>query len=80
MTRADALMRILADVFQCDAEALPSDAAIHGIQTWDSLTHIELIVRLEEVFRIELTQEEIVFMTTVDRIRETLRQRGARVD
>ena len=78
MTEAsvDSLLRIVADVFRRDVAELSSESAMHEVQSWDSLTHIELIVRLEETFRIEFSQDEIVLMTTVARIRETLATRG----
>ena len=72
----DALRRLIADVLQVDEAAVTPDTAIHDSANWDSLTHMELIVMLEEKFRIELTQDEIVAMASVKAICQILEKRG----
>ena len=42
------------------------------VDSWDSLTHMELIANLECEFDIEFTADEIMEMTTVAQIRKLL--------
>ena len=50
------------------------------VDNWNSLTHIELILGLEEMFGIQFVQDEIVEMTTVGAIRAALRRHGLNAD
>ncbi len=44
--------------------------------SWDSLTHINLIIELEAAFGVSLSPEEALTMTDVATIKRTLRGRG----
>lgn len=72
----DTLTRIVAEVLRIDESKITPETRMHETAVWDSLTHIELIVMIEETFRIQFTQDEIVAMTEVGKIRETLAGRG----
>jgi acyl carrier protein len=73
----DTLRDVIAEILRIDASKVTPDLAIHQTATWNSLTHIELVVAIEDRFRIQLTEDEIVAMTTVDKIEKTLAARGA---
>jgi len=74
------LVQIIARILQLDTKEITSELAIHETPTWNSLSHIELIVSIEEEFDLELTGDEIVAMTSVDNIRRTLSLRGVITD
>jgi acyl carrier protein len=78
-TLAD-LTQLLADILAVPASALTDGVNLADIPTWNSLVHIELVVRLEETFLIELTQDDIVELTSIGAIRDVLRRRGAMPD
>ena len=42
----------------------------------DSLKHMDLVVSIEQAFKIELTLDEIVIMTSVVAIKRVLNDRG----
>jgi acyl carrier protein len=44
------------------------------VANWDSLTHMNLIVNIEEEFKIELTGDEIAEMTTFEQIKEVIQK------
>ena len=67
----------MAEVLTVPAAGLHDAVMLADIPSWNSLMHIELVVRLEEVFQVELTQDDIVDMTSLGTIRAVLRQRGA---
>jgi acyl carrier protein len=73
------LHQILADVLRIPPEAITSELSMHNFSTWNSLTHIELIVALEEEYQIQLTEEEIVSMTNIGDVKGVLNSRGIMV-
>ncbi len=70
------LTQILSDVLRIDESKITDDLAIHQSQAWNSLTHIELVLMIEEAFEIQLTEDEIVAMTSVREIKKVLHERG----
>jgi acyl carrier protein len=70
------LKRILSEILRIDEDKITPDMAIHETATWNSLTHIELVVMIEDGFDIQLTEDDIVAMTSVDKIQKVLTARG----
>ena len=42
---------ILAEVFDTTTDQIKNDASIDSIDDWDSLAHVQVITRLEEIIR-----------------------------
>jgi acyl carrier protein len=72
----NALHAVISEVLRLDPGKIVPEAAIHQVDTWNSLTHIELIVTIEERFRVQLTEDEIAAMTSVGEIQRILAARG----
>ena len=53
----DKLNRILTDILKI--EIRPEDINVENTPKWDSLTHLNLVLALEEEFGMEITPEEI---------------------
>jgi len=70
------LHQAMSAVFKLDASTLPDDAGMKQVPAWDSLTHLDLIAKLEETFRFELTGDEIAEMRTVGDIRRIVGSRS----
>ena len=70
-----ALTTLLADILGVPAATLGDATAMADVETWDSLRHIELVVRLEESCGIQLGPDDIVEMVTIGAIRAVL-ERG----
>jgi acyl carrier protein len=70
------LYQIISEIFRIPLEEVTPEMAIHKVSAWNSLTHIELVVSIEEKFRIQLTQDEIVVMTSVGEAQRILSVRG----
>jgi acyl carrier protein len=66
----------MAEVLQVEEREVTPELAIHRAGTWNSLTHIELVVGIEQAFGVQLTDDEIVAMTSVGEIRRVLRGHG----
>lgn len=65
----DKLNRILVNNFEISDEEVLNDLGMDDISAWDSLTHMSLIVAIEDEFGIELTGDDIADMTSCDAIR-----------
>lgn len=70
------LHEIMSEVFRIPLDKITPDIRIHEVSTWNSLTHIELVVSIEERFHIQLTEDEIVAMTSVGDAERILKERG----
>lgn len=68
---------VLAEVLQVSPAIITDDLAMQDVDAWDSLKHMELIVALEDAFRLQLSFEEIVTMQSVGKIKQVLEERGA---
>lgn len=60
--------KLVAEVFQIKESDITSQTNMKNIDSWDSLTHMELIVSLEDEFGIEFTADEIMEMVDVGKI------------
>lgn len=60
---------ILVDTFKISPEKAMEDLTMNDISSWDSLTHMGLIVAIEGEFGIELSGDDIAEMITFDAIR-----------
>ncbi|HZF78145.1 MAG TPA: acyl carrier protein [Acetobacteraceae bacterium] len=72
-----ALIPLLSDVLGVPPKSLTDGTTMKDVETWDSLRHIELVVRIEETFGLNLGPDDIVRMTNVAAIRAVLAQHGA---
>jgi acyl carrier protein len=67
---------IFAEVFSLPEKAVNDALTLREIPAWDSMSHMHLIVRLEEAFSVEFTGDEIADFRSVGDIREALRRRS----
>ena len=74
--RMKSLRRLLSEVLRLGEDKIVPELAIHETATWNSLTHIELVVTIESAFQVQLSEDEIVAMTSVDKIQKILSERG----
>jgi acyl carrier protein len=72
----DALFCVISETLRIPRDKIAPEIAIHQIDTWNSLTHIELVVTIEERFKIQLSEDEIVDMTSVGEIQRILTEHG----
>ncbi len=70
------LRLMLADIFQVPLEEITPDLAFGDLPQWDSLGHMELMMRLEEGFNAEITTESIAELTSLPVILTYLQEHG----
>jgi acyl carrier protein len=64
------LNQVLADNFGLPISEVNQNLTMNDVNNWDSISHMNLIVRIEEVFKIELIGDDIADMTTFNQIRD----------
>jgi acyl carrier protein len=57
MTKRDRLLRLVADLFQTDADHLSLDMRPGDLPRWDSLGHISLLEAAQREFAVEIPLE-----------------------
>jgi acyl carrier protein len=70
------LERILAEVFAVPEKTVNDALALREISSWDSMSHMMLIARVEEAFSVEFTGDEIADFRSVKDIREAIKRRA----
>lgn len=68
---------VLRDVFDRPDLQVHESLSHHDVATWDSFSHITLVVALEETFAVEFDGEEIAALTDVAAILGALQRHGA---
>lgn len=69
------IRQIIADVLQLSV--LPSgDVSSVQLEQWDSVSHLSLILALEQEFSVNFFPEEMERMESLGQIAEVLRKRG----
>ena len=66
------LAPIIKNIFEIDE--FRDDISMENTPEWDSLAHLRLLAAIEDAFEIELDFEDMVRMTTVQAIVQTLRE------
>jgi acyl carrier protein len=70
---------IFSSVFSVPEDTINDSTELKSISSWDSMTHMVLITRLEEEFQVQLTGDEIADMQTVGDARRFLAGHGVAV-
>ncbi len=66
----------VSSLLDVDPATLSDEASPETVGTWDSLSHLNLVMGLESEFGISLTPEEALEMKTLGLIRAILREHG----
>ena len=56
------IKNVISSVFEISESDINDDSSPDTIESWDSLKHMNLIIALEEEFKVELTDNEILDM------------------
>lgn len=71
----ETIKKILAETFRIKVDAIDASTSIETIETWDSLTHMELIANLESILRLEFSSDEIIAMTSLATIQQIVNEK-----
>ena len=67
---------ILAEAFQVPLDEVNPEMAFGDLPQWDSMGHMEVILRLEESYGIEVNADTIAGLTSVPAICTYLEEQG----
>jgi acyl carrier protein len=67
--------QILIKVLNLKSDQITDDLSIENVESWDSLTHMDLITSLEEEYGFELSMDEIIQMTNLLSIRRIIQEK-----
>ena len=67
--------QIMADIFDINPKKINKSTSMDNVDSWDSLKHINLILELEQEFKISLDTKEIESMLSFDVILKTLKMK-----
>jgi acyl carrier protein len=62
------VLRALSQIMDVPADQLGDASSPDTIDAWDSLRHMNLVLALEEEFGIKFSDEQIMTMSSVERI------------
>lgn len=71
--------KLISEVFGIAADTVRDELDFDSIASWDSLSHMQLIIQLEETYQVQLSGDEIADMRSVGIARATLRAHGVAV-
>ena len=66
---------IISGVLKLSITEITNDVMMKDTDAWDSLSHMSLILALEEAYAIEFSMDEIVSMVSVLSIRENVKNK-----
>lgn len=73
----DKIREILSDIFKMNTAEITDELTMKDVERWDSLTHMKLVVTLEETYNITLDAEQIMAMKNVKAIKEIIFKKAA---
>lgn len=69
---------VLAEVFGVDPHDLDDASSPDTIATWDSLSHMTMLVALEGAYGVSVSPADAIAVRTVGEVKEMLRDHGVR--
>lgn len=79
MNTTQTLQDIIAAALSIPAEQVTDDLSYQSIAEWDSVSHIYLITELEAAFNITIDTDEVLEMSSVEKVKETLRKHNIEI-
>ncbi|KQQ94943.1 acyl carrier protein [Massilia sp. Leaf139] len=74
MLNEDALKNVMATMLNVDPASIGPDASMDTIPSWDSLRHMNLVLALEEEFKVTIPDEDAGDITSYQLIKLVLEQ------
>lgn len=73
------LETVITETFNLLSVNEESEIIFQDLESWDSLTHMNFVVAVEQTFNIELTSEEIIEMQSYFKTKDILEKKGVNV-
>jgi acyl carrier protein len=76
MLNEDALKVLIATMLNVDVSTINEDSSMDNLPTWDSLRHMNLVLALEEEFKVTIPDEDAGNITSYKLIKFVLNDLG----
>jgi acyl carrier protein len=70
------LSETISSVLKVSVESITPDTSQQNTAAWDSMAHLQLVLRLEDAFGVRFRTDEIPVLTSVGLIRDALERQG----
>jgi acyl carrier protein len=72
MLNEDTLKQVIATMLKVDASTISEESSMDNVPNWDSLRHMNLVLALEEEFRVSIPDEDAGNITSFKLIKLVL--------
>ena len=72
MLNEDALKKLIATMLNVDVSAINEESSMDNLSNWDSLRHMNLVLALEEEFKVTIPDEDAGNITSYKLIKLVL--------
>lgn len=79
MTRTDIFERlqmIFRELFEDDSIALTPETTAHDVERWDSLSHVDMMIMVEETFGVRFSTREVTGLANVGQLVNAIERRS----
>ena len=76
MLNENKLKKIMAIMLKVDLSEINEDSSMDNVASWDSLRHMNLVIALEEEFRVTIPDEDAANITSYKLIKLVLNDLG----
>ena len=76
MSQAETFTSIVCEVFGIQPEDLADDKTPEDLESWTSVTHMQLVAKFEENFKFQFDVEEITEMDSIGNMKKVLSKHG----
>ena len=66
------IQKIFSEVFGIPVSELTDALAYNSCVQWDSLKHLQMVAKFEEIFEIEIEMDDIIAMENYGKVKEIL--------
>lgn len=71
------IQRVIADVFDLPLESVDANTSPETVDDWDSISHLNLVLSLEDAFQVTFTPEEIAQLVSVAAIADSIGEKSS---
>lgn len=73
------MQQTIAEILGVASDVLSEESSPESIASWDSLTHLNLVLALENEFRVSLSADDVLEMRNVGLVSTVLRKHGVEI-
>lgn len=66
------LKEVFAEALDIEIDEIEEDSSQDNLEDWDSLGHLNLISEIEKTFKVKITMDEVMAMTTYAKVKEVV--------